>query len=81
MSIAISRNNARLQAVLDDVRSRFKRFLSVAQEANERRSIYRATICELGRLSNRELADLGIPRSHIRRLAIEASQKGRTNEV
>lgn len=81
MSIAISRNNARLQAVLDDMRSRFKRFLSVAQEANERRGVYRTTIRELGRLADRDLADLGIPRSHIRRLAIEASQKGRTDEV
>lgn len=81
MSMAISRNDARLQAVLDNMRSRFKRFLSVAQEANERRGIYRVTIWELGRLTDRDLADLGIPRSHIRRLAIEASQKGWTDEV
>jgi len=81
MLIAISRNNARLQTVLDDVRSRFKRFLSAAQEANERRRIYRATVCELDHLTNRDLADLGIPRSHIRRLAIEESRRDRTDEV
>lgn len=75
MPIAISSNNARLQAVLDDLRSGFKRFLLVAQQANKRRSIYRTTVCELNSLTNRDLADLGISRSHIRRLALEASQK------
>ena len=81
MPMAISSNNARLQAVLDDLRSGFKRFLLVAQQANERRRIYRATVWELNCLTNRDLADLGISRSHIRRLALEASQKGRANEV
>jgi len=75
MTMAISRSNARLQAVLDDLRSRFRHLLFVAQQANERRSIYRATVWELNSLTNRDLADLGISRSHIRRLALEASQQ------
>ncbi|SLN26308.1 hypothetical protein PSA7680_01148 [Pseudoruegeria aquimaris] len=35
--------------------------------------VYRATINELQELSNRELADLGISRSMIKRLAYEAA--------
>lgn len=37
--------------------------------------LYRATINELQELSNRELADLGISRSMIKRLAYEAAYK------
>ena len=75
MTMAISRNNARLPAVPGDLRSRFKHLLFVVQQASKRRSIYRATVCELNSLTNRDLADLGISRSHIRRLALEASQQ------
>ena len=74
MTTAISRNNARLPAILDDLRSRIKHVLFVIQQAHRRRSIYRATVCELNSLTNRNLADLGISRSHIRGLALEASQ-------
>ncbi|TLP55532.1 DUF1127 domain-containing protein [Parasedimentitalea maritima] len=74
MTIAISGNNARFPAILDYLRSRFRHYLFVAQQANKRRSIYRATVHELNSLTNRNLADLGISRSHIRRLALEAAQ-------
>lgn len=37
------------------------------------RAIYRKTIQELNALSNRDLADLGIGRSQIRRVALEAA--------
>jgi uncharacterized protein YjiS (DUF1127 family) len=42
--------------------------------ALQRRRIYNETVRELGALSNRELADLGIHRSMITRIAIEASR-------
>lgn len=48
-------------------------FANVAERARKYR-IYRETFNELNALSNRELADLGLSRSMIRRLAIEASQ-------
>jgi uncharacterized protein YjiS (DUF1127 family) len=38
-----------------------------------RRKVYRATFIELVGLSDRELSDLGISRSGIRRLAMEAA--------
>ena len=37
-----------------------------------RRRLYRETLRELNTLSNRELADLGLHRSQIKRVAIEA---------
>lgn len=43
-------------------------------EYSQKRAIYRRTINELGALSNRELADLGLSRSGIRRVALEAAQ-------
>ena len=75
MTMVIFHSNARLPAVLGNLRSRFRHLLLVVQQANKRRSIYRTTVCELNSVTNRDLADLGISRSHIRRLALEASQK------
>lgn len=40
-----------------------------------RAKIYRTTKVELGNLSRRELADLGIHRSEIKRIAYEAAYK------
>lgn len=42
-------------------------------EALERRRMYNRTLRELRALSNRELADLGIHRSMITRVALEAA--------
>ncbi|MDP1668452.1 DUF1127 domain-containing protein [Phaeovulum sp.] len=42
-------------------------------EARQRRKVFRQTLRELGALSSRELTDLGIPRSMITRVAIEAA--------
>ena len=38
-----------------------------------KRAVYRQTVKELDALSNRELADLGLSRSSIRSIAIEAA--------
>ncbi|MWD27248.1 DUF1127 domain-containing protein [Aquicoccus sp. SCR17] len=46
-------------------------------ERAERRRVFRRTVRELNSLSNRELADLGIHRSMITRLALEASNEHR----
>lgn len=42
-------------------------------EAAEKRRVYRTTLRELEQLNNRDLADLGISRSSIKRLAYEAA--------
>jgi uncharacterized protein YjiS (DUF1127 family) len=41
----------------------------------ERRRVYKQTVRELSALSNRELADLGLSRSMIRSIALEATSK------
>lgn len=43
------------------------------RDAIERRSVYNRTVRELRALSSRELADLGIHRSMITRVALEAA--------
>lgn len=40
----------------------------------QRRAVYAQTRNELIKLSDRELADIGIPRSNIRRVALEAAR-------
>ncbi len=51
----------------------FGNLMSTARTQMERRKVYRQTKSELDSLSNRELCDLGISRSMIRRLALEAA--------
>lgn len=47
--------------------------MSIARSFNNWRK-YRQTVTELGRMSNRELHDLGIDRADIRRVARDASR-------
>jgi uncharacterized protein YjiS (DUF1127 family) len=57
-----------------------ERFNTLRQAIAEKRAqnrAYRATFDELDRLSDRELADLGIARSNIRGIAYEASLAAR----
>ncbi|WP_394328596.1 DUF1127 domain-containing protein [Rhodobacter xanthinilyticus] len=51
----------------------FTRFFAGLSEALARRKVYRQTLRELKALSARELADLGIHRSMITRVAQEAA--------
>ncbi|WP_110806435.1 DUF1127 domain-containing protein [Rhodobacter capsulatus] len=43
------------------------------REALARRKVYRQTLAELRSLSNRELSDLGMHRSMLTRIALEAA--------
>ena len=60
-------------ATTDAVRSFFQRKREQFFEASAKRKVFRDTFSELASLSDRELADLGIPRCNIRRLAWEAA--------
>jgi uncharacterized protein YjiS (DUF1127 family) len=71
--MAITRSNSGLDAVLDASRTLFHQKLNEMRQALARRKIYRATHHELSVLSDRDLGDLGIPRSNIKRLAMEAA--------
>ena len=49
----------------------FAAFVANIKEARTKRAVYKQTFNELANLSNRELADLGMHRSAIRRIAYE----------
>lgn len=56
------------------IADRIHALFTAAQEALGRRRVYRQTLNELNALTDRELADLGIARSMISRIAIEAAE-------
>ncbi|WP_415182239.1 DUF1127 domain-containing protein [Phaeovulum sp.] len=67
-------------ALVQDIRgiehgfmNRISTFFAGLSEARQRRSVYRQTARELNLLSNRELNDLGLNRSMITRVAMEAA--------
>ncbi|PYG27738.1 DUF1127 domain-containing protein [Pelagimonas varians] len=53
--------------------ARFSLLLTNFRAGIARRKVYTQTLRELGSLSNRELADLGLNRSIIRRVAYQAA--------
>jgi uncharacterized protein YjiS (DUF1127 family) len=55
------------------LRERFAALRATIVERSAKRKIYRATVNELAALSDRDLADLGIARSMIKSIAIEAA--------
>ena len=61
--------NARPTEIVDRIKSALR---GIGEEMVRRR-VYRTTLAELSALSNRDLADLGINRSELRRVAYEAA--------
>ncbi|PVH30155.1 DUF1127 domain-containing protein [Pararhodobacter oceanensis] len=68
-----TRSHSRLDVFLEAGRRFLQQKRADAQEAIARYKVYSATKAELSSLSDRSLRDLGIPRSSIRRLALEAA--------
>lgn len=63
-------------ALVSDIRtteSGFSNLLASIREGLARRKVYRQTLAELRSLSNRELSDLGMHRSMLTRIALEAA--------
>lgn len=54
---------------------RFAAFKTEVAAAYAQRKLYRETLHELNSLSNRDLADLGLHRSMIKSIALEAAKK------
>jgi uncharacterized protein YjiS (DUF1127 family) len=71
--MTVTRSNTGLDVVLDTGRSIFHQGRDQIRQALAKRSVYRRTFSELAALTDRDLKDLGIPRSNIRRLAMEAA--------
>lgn len=81
MAQAISRDKNWPKTGLDHMRWHFGQMLSSVKAARLRRVRYRTTFSELIALSDRELADLGIPRANIRRISLEDARKDKTYET
>lgn len=71
--MALTRSISRLDVVFDAGRTYFDQKIDQMRKAQAKRKVYRKTYHELSVLSDRDLLDLGIPRSNIRRLAWEAA--------
>ncbi|MEP1198444.1 DUF1127 domain-containing protein [Tateyamaria sp.] len=54
-------------------------YFHTAAARHAKRRIYKTTLGELSALGNRDLADLGINRSEIKRLAWEAAEKAKVD--
>jgi uncharacterized protein YjiS (DUF1127 family) len=53
--------------------ARLNGFVTTFQDRRAKRRVFNQTLAELSTLSNRELADLGLARSEIRRIAWQAA--------
>lgn len=71
--MAITRSNSALDVVFEAGRTFFHQKIDTMRRAQANRRVYRATYCELSVLSDRDLTDLGIRRSSIKKLAMEAA--------
>ncbi|MFC2968676.1 DUF1127 domain-containing protein [Acidimangrovimonas pyrenivorans] len=64
---------SQIRNVEHQLADRFAGLVASYKAARERRRVFRQTLSELNALSPRELADLGIHRSMITRIALEAA--------
>ncbi|WP_281995613.1 DUF1127 domain-containing protein [Ruegeria faecimaris] len=71
--MAITRSSSWRDAVLDVSRLIIHQNWDGFRDAQAKRKIYRDTYHELSMLTDRDLADLGIPRNGIQKLALEAA--------
>lgn len=71
--MAITSSQSGTEAFLTTLRTFFNHKRNQLRRAQERRKVYKDTFHELSQLTDRDLADLGIPRSNIGRLAREAA--------
>ena len=67
----VARNSDTVERTLNTV----ARFFEAAAQRRATQRVYRTTLQELDVLSNRELADLGMHRSELKRVAWEAAHK------
>lgn len=75
MPMVTSQNTDLTKSVLGGLQAHYTNFVAAAKAAKLRRAKYRETYAELNALTDRDLADIGIARSYIKRLALEESMK------
>ncbi|MGB3243561.1 MAG: DUF1127 domain-containing protein [Sulfitobacter sp.] len=71
--MATTKSNSGLDIVLDAGRTFFREKTDQMRDILVKRKVYRTTCSELSSLTDRDLKDLGIPRSSIKRVAMEAA--------
>lgn len=71
--MAITRTSSWPDVIQDAGRTFFHQKRDQMCDAVAKRRVYRTTYHELSGLTDRDLADLGIPRSSIKNLALEAA--------
>ena len=81
MLIANTQRNVRLNAAIETFQTRATGILSAVKMAKVRRARFNRTYLELSALSDRELADLAIPRSQIRHIAQQEAKKVVVNDA
>lgn len=64
---------SRLDVIFDASRKFFQHKMDQMRDALAKRKVYRATFYEISALTDRDLKDLGIARSNIKRLSLEAA--------
>lgn len=72
MLMARTNNVIWFHSVLNDLRAQYTNFRSSVKDAAERSAKYRSVMFELSELTDRELNDIGISRTDIRRIARES---------
>lgn len=74
MATATHRNQSLDQGLGAYLSIRLQHLRAAYRLAQTRRAVFRRTFNELAGLTDRELADIGIPRAHIRRVARDAAR-------
>lgn len=72
MTTVLSGSNPFPKTIFSHLRTAIAQVLKRFKENRARRAVYRTAFNELCNLSDAELADIGIPRSNIHRVAKEA---------
>ena len=75
MSKVLSHGNQLPLEILETVRTGAQNLIKAVSSFKQRRATFNATYNELAALSNRDLADIGIARSDIAKLAKEQAMK------
>ena len=76
MPLANTQTGPRVVPTFDTLRNTAQQLVTTWRAARVRRSRYRTTFAELSGQSDRELADIGITRGDIHRIAAEHLEKG-----
>tara|TARA_R110002124_G_scaffold165007_3_gene332333 strand:- start:217 stop:459 length:243 start_codon:yes stop_codon:yes gene_type:complete len=79
MTIATLRSQTRAEGIVSVLNDRLQHAKAATKLYRKRRVVYRRTLAELCSLSDRELADVGIARCSVRRIARDTAEREQAN--